>query len=89
MLLSTLPDLRVAGKECDALGAVCAVVAPQTTRDMQDAFAELERQAADLLADAVINIQVIATPEMGRVIVTGTAVSLRDSSQGRMGPRRM
>lgn len=89
MLLSTLSDLRVAGKECDALGAVCAVVAPQTTRDMRDAFAELEQQATDLLADAVINIQVIAMPEMGRVIVTGTAVSLRDNYQGSMGPRRM
>jgi uncharacterized protein YbjQ (UPF0145 family) len=89
MLLSTLPDLRIAGKECDALGAVCAVVAPQTTRDMQDAFAELERQATNMLADAVINVQVIATPEMGQVVVTGTAVGLRDSHQGRMGPRRM
>ena len=88
MLLSILPDLRVAGKECDALGAVCAVVAPQTTQDMQGAFAGLERQASGLLADAVINIQLVATPEVGWVVVTGSAVTVRTATPT-FGARRM
>ncbi len=83
MLFSTLPDLP--GQKYHPLGIVYSAFTPLETKDAQEAFAEMVKQAEALHADAVINVQVI-TPHDSQyhasLFMLGTAVKIEPQSVG-------
>jgi len=78
MLLSTLPDLP-GGKRYEVKGVVFSLVmlSHASHGSLEIAFQELERQAASMDADAVIDIKI--TPPGGEravAAITGTAIKI-------------
>ena len=79
MLLSTLPDLHPSAGTYSELGIVVVSTSADPKR-LKAAFAELEEQAHELGADAIIHVQTLPTHNnggvFGHIIITGTAIKI-------------